>query len=134
MNNISSKLIICGITLIITLISGFLVSISGKPYNSGLFSVHKLIAMATIILLGIGIYNLYKAGNMQAVYLLIFAVTGLLFLALIVSGSLLSLVDATLLNLAEPILLTTLRVHQIVPVLVLLSSAMSIYVLVRNRV
>lgn len=133
MNHISSKLVICGVTLIITLISGFLVSNSGKPYNSAFFTVHKLIAMATIILLGISIYHLHKAGNMQAVYMLILGVTGLLFLALIVSGSLLSLVDATLLSLEEPMLQATLRVHQIMPVLVLIASAMSLYVLIRYK-
>lgn len=133
MNNISSKLVICGITLVVTLISGFLVSNSGKPYNSAFFSVHKLIAIATITLLGISIYNLYKARNMQAIYALIFAATGLLFFTLIVSGSLLSLVDATLLNMEKPMIAATLRIHQIVPILVLLSSAMSLYVLVRYK-
>ncbi len=130
MNIVVSKVGFNVVALIATLISGVILSNIGRPYNSAIFSVHKLIAVAVVIVLGVSIYNLYKAGDTRTVYALVFAITGLLFLALIVSGALLSLVDADLLSLNPSVLQATLTVHQITPLLVLVASAMSFYVLV----
>jgi hypothetical protein len=133
MNIVVSKVGICAVALIVTLISGVILSNAGRPYNSAIFSLHKLVSIAAVIVLGVSVYNLHQSGNMITLYALVFAATGLFFLALIVSGSLLSLVDAEMLTLNPAALRATLIIHQITPLLVLVSSAASFYVLVSKQ-
>ncbi|MBZ0293728.1 MAG: hypothetical protein K8L99_14260 [Anaerolineae bacterium] len=133
MNTSTSKIVIFGLPLIVTLISGVILSNSGKPLNSAIFTVHKLIAVGTVILIGANVYKLFKAVDIQIAYLATFGTTGLFFVALIISGALLSLVDGELLNLGETTLQAVLRIHQIVPLLALAASALSIYLLVSSE-
>ena len=133
MNSIESRITICGALLAVTLVSGFLMSRSGQSTNSLIFNVHKLIALGTVILLGVSAYGFYKTGGMHIPHVAIFAITGLFFLALIVSGGLLSLVSGTEISIDESVLQIALRIHQIVPVLVLVTSAISLYLLVNRN-
>ena len=121
----SSKITYAGIGFLLTLISGNALSKMGRPLNSAIFGLHKIIAVGTIVLIGLNIRNLYQVVGLQALQPAILVVTGVLFLALVVSGSLLSF-D----KLVMPI---TLRIHQIVPLLALAFSALSIYSLVNGR-
>lgn len=122
---------ICGLMLVLTVISGVLLSNAGKPYSTGIFTIHKLIAVGTIILIGMSIYKQYKAVGFHTLYLVAFAFTGVFFLTLLVSGALLSLVDGEILSLDELVLNAVLRTHQIVPLLVLAASMLSLYLLIR---
>lgn len=121
----SSKITYAGIGFLLTLISGIALSKTGRPLNSAIFGLHKIIAVGTIVLIGLNIRNLYQVVGLQAVQPAILVSTGVLFLALVVSGSLLSF-D----RLVMPI---TLRIHQIVPLLALAFSGLSIYSLVNGR-
>jgi hypothetical protein len=124
MNTLTTKLIAAGLLFIFTLLSGLWLSHSGKPYNSGIFAIHKLIALATIIMIGISVFNLYKALDLQTfVVLVLIAASGLLFLALLITGGLLSL-NISLSGIA-------LKVHQVVPLLALVASAITISLLIR---
>lgn len=127
MNTITSRIIYCGLALALTLISGVMLSNSGKPLNSSIFALHKLSTVATVILLGVNIHNLYIAGGIHTLHLVAFASTGLLFLTLIVSGAMLSLAFGALLSLDKPALQAILRVHQISPLLVLIAATISMY-------
>ena len=127
MDTIPSKIVICAALFVITLVSGFVLSNLGKPLNTFVFTIHKLVAIGTVILLAVSIYQVVKTVDLQALYLAVWAVAGLSFLALIVSGALLSLVDATILKLDPTALLVVLRVHQIVPLLALAASTLSVY-------
>jgi hypothetical protein len=49
MNIPVTKIIICGLLFLLTLASGVWVSHSGKPINVVIFTIHKLIALATVI-------------------------------------------------------------------------------------
>ena len=121
----SSKLIYCGLGLALTLLSGFILSKLGRPLNSAVFGAHKIIAVGTIVLIGLNIRDLARIVGLQTVHPALIWGTGLLLLALVVSGSLLSFDKLVL-----PI---TLRVHQIVPLLALAFSALSIYLLANGR-
>jgi len=133
MNVIVSKIALYGLPVLITVVSGFVISNLEKPLSSPLFTVHKLVAIGTAILIGRGVYLLFKAGDLSALALIVFAITGLLFVALIVSGSLLSLVAGTEVTLSAATLQIAQQIHQIVPLLVLAASALSIYVLASHQ-
>ena len=82
--------------------------------------------MAAIVLIGISVVNLYKALNPQTLVMLAaIATTGLAFLALVVTGGLLSL-NVSLSGVP-------LRVHQVAPALALIFSAVTVYLLVSSR-
>ena len=126
MNTIISRFIIAGVLFLFTLISGVWLSQSGKPLNMAIVTVHKLIALATVIVISVNIYHLYRALEFRTfIELVVIAVTGLLIIALFISGAFLSLGK----SLPEAIL----RVHQVVPLLTLASSAMTIYLLVSSK-
>lgn len=121
----SSKIMYAGLGFVLALISGFVMSKLGRPLNSALFTIHKLIAVGTVILVGVGIRDLYKAVDVQALHPVIIVITGLFFLALVVSGALLSF-D----KLAVP---PVLRVHQIAPLLSLVLATITVYMLVGKK-
>ncbi|MCB9421783.1 MAG: hypothetical protein H6667_18425 [Ardenticatenaceae bacterium] len=122
---ISSKIVYAGIGFLLTLISGVALSKAGRPLNSAIFTVHKLVAVGTIILIGVNIRNLYQSVNIQALYPVLITVTGLLFLVLVVSGALLSF--------DKLVIPATLRIHQIGLLLALAFSTLSIYLLVSSK-
>ena len=122
---LSSKVAYAGIGFLLTLISGVVLSKMGRPLNSAVFGAHKIIAVGTIVLIGLNIRDLARIVGLQTVHPALIWGTGLLLLALVVSGSLLSFDKLVL-----PI---TLRVHQIVPLLALAFSALSIYLLANGR-
>lgn len=121
----SSKIAYGGLGFVLALISGFILSRSGRPLNSTLFTVHKLIAVGTVILIGVGIRNLTKAVAGPGPSPIFIVITGLFFLALIVSGALLSFDKLAV--------LAVLRIHQIMPPLALALAAITIYRLVGSK-
>lgn len=121
----SSKIIYCGLGFVLTLISGVVLSNFGRPLNSAIFGVHKIIAVGTIILLGMNIRTLYRLVDVQTLNQILIVVTGLLLLALVVSGALLSF-D----KLAVP---AVLRIHQVLPLLTLAFSVLTVYQLVGSK-
>lgn len=122
----ASRAMICGLLFLFTLISGVWVSHSGKPIYGAIFTIHKLIALATVIVIAMSVYNLYKALDLRTfIGLAVIATTGLLFLALIITGALLSR--------NSPLPAAILRIHQVAPLLALVSSTITIYLLVSSK-
>ncbi len=127
METVSTKLIGAGILFLLTLVTGVIVSQSNRPLNVGLVTLHKLIAVGTIILIGMAVNQLYKTVDgklLIEVSLLI--ISGVLFLALIATGALLTREEMQL-----PAVV--LKIHQVAPLLALVSSAMVLYMLVARR-
>ena len=126
MSTIVSRPVIAGLLLLFTLISGVWLSNSGKPLSVAIITIHKLIALATVIVTAGYVYHLYRAADVRAfVELVLIAVAGLLILALFISGALLSL--------GKPMLGAILRIHQVAPLLALAFSAMTIYLLASSK-
>lgn len=120
MNATASKLIIAGLLFVFTLLSGIWVSHSGKPINTVIFTIHKLIALATAIVIGISVYTLFKALDQRmSIVLAGMVITGLLFVALFITGALLSR--------NTPLPVAILRIHQVAPLLALVSTTITIY-------
>jgi hypothetical protein len=126
MNTLTAKLIAAGTLFLFTLISGVIVSHSGRPLSVALVTVHKLIAVATVVLFGMAVNQLVKTGDAKVlVELSGVAFAGVLFVSLVVTGALLT----REMQLPEAIL----KVHQVAPLLALVASTASIYLLVGSK-
>ena len=126
MSNIVSRPAIAGLLLLFTLASGVWLSHAGKPLNVVIFTIHKLIALATVIVIVVNVYHLYRAVDTRApVELVVIAFTGLLFIALFITGALLSRSNAL------PVVI--LRIHQVAPLLALVCSTVTMYLLVGSK-
>jgi hypothetical protein len=123
MEAISTKLIAAGILFLLTLISGVIVSHSGRPLGVGLVTLHKLIAAGTIVLTGMAVHQLYKTTDGKLlVELGAIVITAILFLALIATGALLTREE---MQLPESVL----KIHQVAPLLALAFSTITVYLL-----
>jgi hypothetical protein len=127
METITTKLIAAGILFLLTLISGVIVSSSGRPLSVGLVTVHKLIAVGTVVLIGVAVNQLYKTVDGKAfIGVSVIVVSGILFLALIATGALLTREE---MQLPEGVL----KIHQVAPLLALASSSITIYLLAGGK-
>ncbi len=121
-----TRLAVCALLFLLTLGSGVWLSRSGKPYSTALFTLHKLIALATVVAIAMSVYNLYHTADARAgLAPAAVAASGLLFVALFVTGALLSL--------EKPASEAVWRIHQVAPLLALGSSSTAIYLLLNGR-
>lgn len=100
---------------------GFWLSHSGKPYNTLIFTIHKLAALGAAIYLAIFIYKTHQAAPLAPALILIFVLAAVCGAASFVTGALLSL------NQAMPPFV--LKLHQLAPYLTLLSTGALFYLL-----
>jgi hypothetical protein len=127
MNPLTTKLIFAGALFLFILISGVLVSHSGRPLNIWLVSVHKLIAIGTLVLVGVAINQLYKSAEGKVIVeISLIIISGILSLALIATGALLTREEMQLPEIV-------LTIHKMTPLLALVSSTLTVYLLVRGN-
>lgn len=119
--NEMSKIVACAVGFVVILLSGIVTSWLGRPYNPAVFGLHKIAAVGTVFLLFTIVHTLLKNVEPGAVAPLVFTLTGILFLGLLVSGSLLAL------SIGPTVVL---RVHQAIPLPFVGFSALSLYLLV----
>jgi hypothetical protein len=110
--------------LVAIFVSGFVLRGAGRPYNSALLTVHKLIALAAAVLFIITVVQINKASGLSTLELAMTIVTGILLLGAIVSGGLSSI--STM-----PIILV--RVHQITLSLATVFVAITLYFLLHGK-
>ncbi|MDD5369634.1 MAG: hypothetical protein PHQ40_11145 [Anaerolineaceae bacterium] len=126
MNTLTTKLIGAALLFLFTLFSGIWLSHSGKPINGVIFTIHKLMALATIIVIAINVYTLFKALDLRTFHeLAVIVASGLLFLSLLITGALLS----RNIPLPEAIL----KIHQVATALALVSSIVTVYLLASGK-
>jgi hypothetical protein len=107
---------------ILTLLFGFWLSHTGKPYNGILFNFHKLLALGSVVLACIQSYkNLY---DLNWLLITLLAVLALCIIALFVSGALMSAgkMDYALM----------LTIHRIASALLVLCCLLVLYGLVKS--
>lgn len=127
MDTITSKLIGAGILFLFTLISGVILHHSSRPLSIGLVTVHKLIAVGTAVLVGMTINQLYKSVDGKVLIEIgLMVISALLLLALIATGALLTREEMLLPDLV-------LNIHKAAPLLALISSALTIFLLSRGQ-
>jgi branched-subunit amino acid transport protein AzlD len=114
MSTMQSKVVGAGLFFLFVFLSGFWLSNSGKPLNSLILTVHKLIAVAAFIFLAVAAYRANQVNPLSTTELAAIAVTAVLFLGTIATGGLLSIGK----EMPEAVL----RLHQITPYLTVLST------------
>ena len=129
-----SKIAVTGLLFFITLLSGIWLSRnlrlndprpSGKPLTGADSAVHKLSALAMGIIAGVTIRNLHRGIEFRSIELTAVIVAGLLFVLMVVSGSLLSLGKAR----NDEIL----ALHNVGSVLTVVATKGAIYLLTCGR-
>lgn len=123
--SIASKIIGSGLLILFTIVTGIWLSNSGKPLNALIFNIHKLVALASVILIVLVIRNLLKNVEINNVILTLIIVTGLFILLLFISGALLSF--------GKPVNNIILTMHSVVPIPTVITTAMIIYLLVSRK-
>jgi hypothetical protein len=113
-----------GLLFLLIFLSGFWLSRSGKPYPAIVFNIHKLIALGTVIFLGVTVSRIHPGAPLGIMQVIAIAVTLLCFLINILTGGLLS-IDKTMPEIVH-------RLHEVTPYLIVLSSAISLYLLLSS--
>ena len=127
MDTITSKLIVAGILFLFTLISGVILHHSSRPLSIGLVTVHKLIAVGTAVLVGMAVNQLYKTVDGKVfIEIGLMVISALLLLALIATGALLTREEMQLPDLV-------LNIHKAAPLMALISSTLTIFLLSRGQ-
>lgn len=126
MKTLDLRIVVTGVLFGLTLAFGVWLSHAGKPYNSMLFNIHKLTALAAVIAAGVTVRHLGSGLDVEALALAAIVLTGLLVLGLFVSGALLSI--------GKPNGVAALIVHRAAPLPVILSTLAAIYLLARRLV
>ena len=103
---------------VIVFISGFRLRISGKPYKSMIFNLHKLLAVAALVLLILIVRNINASANLNSVELVVCSISGLIFLITIITGGMMSIYKT-----APPVVV---MMHKTFPYLTVLSSAAAV--------
>ncbi len=120
-----SRIVIVGLLFLFTFVFGIWLSNTGKPYNSVLFNIHKLIALGAVIATAVTVYHLRANVEIRTLILGTIVITGLLFLALFVSGALLSI--------GKPEHAAILTIHRVAPLLAVIAAALTLYLLVGSK-
>jgi hypothetical protein len=86
----TTKFVAPGIVFLLTLASGVWLSRSGKPLNTAIFTLHKLIALGAVVATAIRTYSVLKNADIQAILIALIIVIGLCVAALFATGALMS--------------------------------------------
>jgi hypothetical protein len=125
MSTISFRIIVIGFLFLFTIISGLWLSNSGRPLNTIIFTIHKLIALAAVTFTAIVIHNLLNMIGTDNVTLILIMVTGLFVLTLFISGAFLSF--------EKPVNNILLTIHKVTPILTVISIAVIMYLLLNRQ-
>lgn len=85
------KIIICGILLVLLVVSGIFLTRTGKPYHVLVFAIHKMLTVALGVLLFMLILPVIRLDVFPLVHLVIAGILALGLIGLIVSGGMMSL-------------------------------------------
>lgn len=113
-----------GLSFVLILLSGIWLSRGGKPYGTGIFTIHKLVGLAVGVLLAVMVYQTNKATALGLSQIAAIVVTVLFFIGTVVAGGLLS-IDMEVPGVVR-------RLHQILPALTVLSTAGTLWLLLHG--
>jgi hypothetical protein len=121
MKTIDIRILSAGILFVLIIASGLWVTRLGRPLNVGVFTVHKLIALAALILMIVIVRALAKGAALTPVIIACIVLTFLFFATMFATGAVLSF--------EKPAPRFVLLIHQVVPILTLAASAASVMLL-----
>jgi hypothetical protein len=127
MDIISSKLTGAGLLFLLTIVTGIVLSSSGRPLSIGFVTLHKLVAVAAMVLVGMAIKQVGEAaGGLAVVEAGLVVVSAIFCLGLIATGALLTREE---LQLPEWIL----NFHRLAPAAALVTSTVALFMLTRGQ-
>ena len=117
--DVLSNFLTLGIVFLLTLAFGFWLSRIGKPYNGILFNIHKLLALAAVIVAVFEIRKMIQSEGTIPFYNVLIALTGVSIITLFATGALMSIGK---LNYA-----VSLTIHKITPILAAMTLIAVVY-------
>jgi hypothetical protein len=91
MNALTSKIIATGVLFVFVFLFGFWLNRSGRPINTLILTAHKLIALGTLIFIGVTVYQVNQVAPLSIAAIVATIITSVLFIVTIIAGGLLSL-------------------------------------------
>jgi hypothetical protein len=116
----NQKLLFTGLFLLFIILSGIWLSRTGRPLSVLILTLHKLISLGAVVFLAITVYR-HQAAPLTPLQLGISVLTLLFFITLFATGGLLST--------TKTMPAVILKIHQITPFLVVLSTSATLYLL-----
>ncbi|NJC96371.1 MAG: hypothetical protein C3F07_18395 [Anaerolineales bacterium] len=112
-----------GAAFLIMFLSGFWLNRKGKPYDTLIFTIHKMIGLGMGIFLYMTIRQIHRTASLDPIEILLVAFTVLSFLATVTTGSLLSV------PVSKPMPDIVSTLNKIFPYITVLSTAITSYFL-----
>ncbi|MDH5459116.1 MAG: hypothetical protein OEY26_10405 [Nitrospinota bacterium] len=120
-----SRVAYTGLFFLFIFLSGIWLSHSGKPLNVIILTIHKSVGLAAGVFLVLTVYRIHQVAPLSPVEITAIVVTVLFFAGTVISGGLLST--------DKPVPAAILRMHRITPVLTVLSTAVTLYLLLSRK-
>ena len=111
--NIYTTFTVPGILTIGMMLFGILLGINGKPYSNAIFTIHKLFALAFVVVTIIKLMPYLKLTPINGLILILLVLAGLSIIGLFATGAAMSIIESS-----KPILLW---LHRILPLTALCS-------------
>lgn len=118
------RIVVVSLAFVLIFLSGLWLSRSGKPYSTLIFTVHKLVGLGLGVFLAALVYQANQAASLGGLEIAAIAITVLLFIGTVAAGGRLSI------DRPAPAVVGTL--HLVVPVLTVLSTGGTLYLLLRG--
>lgn len=115
----NGKFILTGLLLAGMILTGFVVSRSGKPYSTLLLTFHKLVSLGALIYLSVNINHAMRIAPVSSIGLAVIILSAVLFIALFATGGMISAMKA------PPRIV--LSIHHLIPYLLAASTLATLY-------
>jgi hypothetical protein len=125
MSNTQSRVIGAGLFFLFIFLSGLWLSHSGRPLNVIILTIHKLVSLAAIAFLVITLSQINRVAPLGATELTVSIITGVFLLGTIATGGLLST--------GKPMPAVILTMHQVIPILTLLSTTATLFLVLSRK-
>lgn len=118
------RIIITASLIVLSLVFGYLLSGTGKPWSAALLGIHKIAALLGGVALVVIVFRFQNAAPLDALRWTFCAVTWLFFLSAFATGAVLTILK----NAPAPVLI----LHKVTPILTVLSSAATFFLLLKR--
>jgi hypothetical protein len=125
MSNVQSRAVAAGLFFLFIFLSGLWLSHSGRPLNVIILTIHKLVSLAAIAFLVITLSQINRVAPLGATELTVSIITGVFLLGTIATGGLLST--------GKPMPAVILTMHQVIPILTLLSTTATLFLVLSRK-
>jgi hypothetical protein len=120
----TQRIIVAGVAFVLLFLLGIWLNRSGKPYSTLVLTVHKLVGLGLGVLLAAIVYQTHQVAPLGGLEIAVIVVTGLFFVGTVAADGLLSI------DKPAPAFVATL--HLVVPILTVLSTGGTLYLLPRS--